>query len=932
MKKNKSTNTTIKSDEKQPIVLIGNTYRKSPNPIIIFIIRILLTYLISVGTLMCFVKYYNIPYELSMIIQQVLLFVTAFFPVFVIIRKRIIIPVLCLSSAILYYFLNEVINDALILFKDHLLINIDSRLLQTIQYVPKNSLAFLTRTQDYLSGMNLFMLIGSLVICICCVIFSYKKLNIIGFSAMWAILYVPAFIAEIAEICAGVIIIVTAFAGLVTISSSNSYFSLPIKSADSQLSTKQKKKQSAIRKATSDLLLYGKNSVCGVIAAAIALGTIYTASLAFPLGKSLDTDEIIDNVGNFFTDLGSAFSSTFGGAGNSFNNYFSSDNFFISNDIELNAPPSDTGEKILSVTSSNGNPIFLVGDIGVDYTGNSWKSIMSKVDKNRLYTGNYNISDSFRPETILQVYLANTLMTRNNTVNTSEMLIPVGEALFHVSDYNYLLKNRPYYLESFSDIDKIISNLSEYDSISVSYNKNTDIVFKPFMPDSASYSNNDKFITYGDSIIRLADKKNWIDSFSSNVIIPNFSMWYSTASHELINYDNLNSTLVAMGMNSDEARTYLSDKSEYDRYVKDMYTSVPESEKENINKFLNEFEEYGNTIKVKDIENKYLYVYELCKYLQTNYQYSLTADNRSGNNTLLGNFLFDTKSGHCAMYASSMVLALREKGIPARYITGFSIGKFDYNSMDMTYSKDVYAKDLHAWVEVYFEDIGWMPFDPTGGWNDSGQADDNPVFTDSQSSSNTVQTPPPVTTTTTTTHSSPDSQVTTPPQTTAPPVNPDSDNNSGDTDISDKQDFTVPAIILIVVVVLIAIALGVYSLYSYTIRKIRKRTTMFRSGECTKSVKAMHDFIIKLFDTTDIKPLKNELPTEFAERTDKMMKISDKKNNLLEVMHIIEKAEFSDGQVTEDERQIVFAYTNMLYNLVMNNSGKIKQVYLKITL
>lgn len=42
--------------------------------------------------------------------------------------------------------------------------------------------------------------------------------------------------------------------------------------------------------------------------------------------------------------------------------------------------------------------MYLVGDIGVDFTGKSWVSIRKKVGKDELYSGEYNISDSFSPE------------------------------------------------------------------------------------------------------------------------------------------------------------------------------------------------------------------------------------------------------------------------------------------------------------------------------------------------------------------------------------------------------------------------------------------------------------------------------------------------------------------------------------------------------
>ncbi|NWF64526.1 MAG: transglutaminase domain-containing protein [Chloroflexi bacterium] len=72
-------------------------------------------------------------------------------------------------------------------------------------------------------------------------------------------------------------------------------------------------------------------------------------------------------------------------------------------------------------------------------------------------------------------------------------------------------------------------------------------------------------------------------------------------------------------------------------------------------------------------------------------------------------FLFDSKKGFCNYYASAQVLMLRSIGIPARLAVGYAQGESNYQ-------KSVYVvreRDLHAWPEVYFPQIGWVEFEPT---------------------------------------------------------------------------------------------------------------------------------------------------------------------------------------------------------------------------
>jgi hypothetical protein len=55
-----------------------------------------------------------------------------------------------------------------------------------------------------------------------------------------------------------------------------------------------------------------------------------------------------------------------------------------------------------------------------------------------------------------------------------------------------------------------------------------------------------------------------------------------------------------------------------------------------------------------------------------------------------------------------MALMLRMVGVPARVAAGFSPGRPDSDG-----NYEVTDFDSHSWVEVYFNGIGWVTFDPT---------------------------------------------------------------------------------------------------------------------------------------------------------------------------------------------------------------------------
>lgn len=78
---------------------------------------------------------------------------------------------------------------------------------------------------------------------------------------------------------------------------------------------------------------------------------------------------------------------------------------------------------------------------------------------------------------------------------------------------------------------------------------------------------------------------------------------------------------------------------------------------------------------------------------------------------LVDYFLFDLQKGYCDYYASAMVVLARAAGVPARLAMGYASGAYDLNAKRFLVSE----ADAHSWVEVYFPEAGWVPFEPTAG-------------------------------------------------------------------------------------------------------------------------------------------------------------------------------------------------------------------------
>ena len=74
-------------------------------------------------------------------------------------------------------------------------------------------------------------------------------------------------------------------------------------------------------------------------------------------------------------------------------------------------------------------------------------------------------------------------------------------------------------------------------------------------------------------------------------------------------------------------------------------------------------------------------------------------------------FLFEQKAGYSEYFGSAMTVLLRTQGIPARMVTGYTVG-------NQVPEHDIYVvtdSHSHGWVEVFFPRYGWISFEPTPG-------------------------------------------------------------------------------------------------------------------------------------------------------------------------------------------------------------------------
>ncbi|MDD6038700.1 MAG: transglutaminaseTgpA domain-containing protein [bacterium] len=78
-------------------------------------------------------------------------------------------------------------------------------------------------------------------------------------------------------------------------------------------------------------------------------------------------------------------------------------------------------------------------------------------------------------------------------------------------------------------------------------------------------------------------------------------------------------------------------------------------------------------------------------------------------------FLLEKQEGYCVHFASAFAMLARAEGFPTRYVQGYCVKGANGKTVTVT------SNMAHAWPEVYIENVGWIPFEPTPGYEPTTQ-------------------------------------------------------------------------------------------------------------------------------------------------------------------------------------------------------------------
>ncbi|MEX0847798.1 MAG: DUF3488 and transglutaminase-like domain-containing protein, partial [Ilumatobacteraceae bacterium] len=95
-------------------------------------------------------------------------------------------------------------------------------------------------------------------------------------------------------------------------------------------------------------------------------------------------------------------------------------------------------------------------------------------------------------------------------------------------------------------------------------------------------------------------------------------------------------------------------------------------------------------------------------WFRNNFTYDLTVQNGHSDDAITS--FLRIRRGYCEQFAGTFAVMARAVGLPTRVAVGFTQGEL---RSDGRYH--VLGRHAHAWSEVWFDDAGWVAFEPTPG-------------------------------------------------------------------------------------------------------------------------------------------------------------------------------------------------------------------------
>lgn len=401
----------------------------------------------------------------------------------------------------------------------------------------------------------------------------------------------------------------------------------------------------------------------------------------------------------------------------------------------------------------------------------------------------------------------------------------------------------------------------------------------------------------------------------------------------LSGFYDLNSIAIHLCYKDEERKIYSENREqsfwsyekEYREFVNNVYTKLPSEGLSRLKGLVFESSATGNVRKLEMVSN-------VISYLNRYTEYSLSPGLVPKGKDYVEYFLFDNQKGYCAHYASSAVLMLRNNGVPARYVEGYIVTGEDvnngvyletYSEIDRYKTVEIKDTNAHAWIEVYFDGIGWLPIEVTKGYSNSGISEILPEINEENLKPTATIAPTKAPTNTPTSTVKPTATIA--PKPTISIGVPPKQNGTGEPmeTVREEMPWYVSFVLWVVIILLIFVIVFYvrYRLIWY------QRAARLKKGTFQMRILACYQEIEEILEYLGYEKRNATSYQDFAIELEKICPLLPK--GYQRVVALALRARFSKSELSEKDISFVLLYYRDTRFRIFNEKNAIKRFFLK---
>ena len=180
----------------------------------------------------------------------------------------------------------------------------------------------------------------------------------------------------------------------------------------------------------------------------------------------------------------------------------------------------------------------------------------------------------------------------------------------------------------------------------------------------------------------------------------NYDLSYDPGSINFLHTTNSILEILQALSKDDSVEEYLA---EYSMRSREAYTQITSSTAEGLRRLALE-------AGIDAAAGREVVVDKVAEYISSAGRYTLSPYVTPPGENFTLYFLQESRQGYCIHFATAATMMLRALGIPARFTTGFVV-TIPQTAVDKPVT--VTDRNAHAWVEVYYDQAGWLPIEVT---------------------------------------------------------------------------------------------------------------------------------------------------------------------------------------------------------------------------